>query len=148
MQPEVQEDKFVHFGRPRTVTPSPEECIILGKDLIKWALEEDEKDPHILFQQWYCLKHAIIRKAWKSMVQCPEFLPYYEAAQSILSKRVLNETIDKSFGHRYLRLYDRDLIEAENDQARWDAELKKMSEEQIQSLLVKVINYADKAKDS
>lgn len=133
-------------GRPRTSSPSLEECIELGKDLVAWVTEEtDEK--RILFSQWWSLKQGMLKKEWKALKEISEFLPYYEQAQSALALKSIDGTMEKSFGHRYIRLYDRELIEEENNQARLDAELKKMSTEDISNLLVEVISYK-KSKES
>lgn len=101
-------------GRPRTVSPSPEECIKLGEDLLKWATEPT-KEWRCLFQQWYSLKMGIRRKDWKTLIQSPEFLPYYEMAQASLAVKCVNGTMKDGFGQRYIRLYDRDLKEEENE---------------------------------
>ncbi len=131
---------MVHAGgRPRTTTPTPEECEELGKDLLKWATEEDG----ILFGEWWGLKHFMTRKVWKALIETPQFLPYYHLAQNAMAKKSIDGTMEKSFGHRYIRLYDRDLVEEENNQMRWEAELKKLSSEDISNLLVKVISYKD-----
>lgn len=132
-------------GRPRTTSPSPEECIELGKDLVKWATEKS-KEKRILFSQWWAQKHHMIKKEWKALKELPEFLPYYELAQSALAVKAIDGTMEKSFGHRYIRLYDRELIEEENNQMKWEAELKKMSQDNIQDLLVKIINFSDQKK--
>ena len=130
-------------GRPRTVSPTPEECIELGKDLVAWATEET-KEWRCLFQQWYSLKHGILRKDWKAMVQVPEFLPYYEMAQAALSKKSVDGTMEKTFGQRYIRLYDRELIEEENAQAKIDAELKRPLENANQPITVNITDYSGK----
>ncbi len=127
------------YGRPRTQTPSDEECAILGQDLVKWAYEEKG----ILISEWYCLKHGINRKQWKAMKDHPSFLPYYEQAMVPMAKKAIDGTIEKSFGHRYLRLYDRDIRDDEDDKVKFDAEVRRLSENQVQDLLVKIINYAD-----
>ena len=92
-------------GRPRKNSPPPEECDKLGQELLAWAAEDDKKEPHLRFAQWYSLIKGILRKDWKALIQIPEFLPYYEAAQTHLATRTLNPKIlEKSFGHRYIRL--------------------------------------------
>jgi hypothetical protein len=133
-------------GRPRTSSPSPEECIELGKDLVEWVTEETT-EKRLLFSQWWSLKQGMLKKEWKALKEIPQFLPYYEQAQSALALKAIDGTMEKSFGHRYIRLYDRELIEEENNQARFDAELKKMSTEDISNLLVEVISYK-KTKES
>lgn len=119
-------------GRPRTSSPDPEECENLGEDLLLWAMKEDEHNPHIRFSQWYSLIKRMPRKNWKALVQVPEFLPYYEMAQSLLAGRVLNpKYLEKSFGHRYIRLYDRDLVECENEEVEFKAKANRKSEEEL-----------------
>ncbi len=117
-------------GRPRKSSPSPSDCIKLGEDLIKW-LTEETKEFRFLFQQWYSLKHGILRKDWKNIIVTPEFSPYYEQAQSILSRKCLDGTVKEGFGHRYLRLYDRCLIDSENEHARFEAEIKAKEQKNI-----------------
>ncbi len=101
-------------GRPRTVSPQPEESVKLGEELVKWATEPT-KEWRCLFQQWYSLKMGILRKDWKALVQRPEFMPYYEMAQAALAVKCVNGTMKDGFGQRYIRLYDRDLVEIENE---------------------------------
>ena len=114
-------------GAPRTVSPSPKECEMLGKELALWATEETEEF-RCLFQQWYSIKKGILRKEWKTLIQRPEFVPYYEIAQAALAKRCIDGTMKEGFGHRYLRLYDRSLVEEENDNKLFDTKLKLMKE--------------------
>ena len=109
-------------GRPRTSSPSPEKCIELGEDLVKWAMEKTD-EWRCLFQQWYSLKQGILRKDWKTLIQSPEFLPYYEKAQSALAIKCML-LMKEGFGHRYIRLYDRDLIEEENENKKFEADLR------------------------
>ncbi len=128
-------------GRPRTSSPPPEECVKLGKELVKWATEET-KEWRCLFQQWYSLEKGIRRKDWKNLILAPEFSPYYEKAQAALAKKAVDGTIEKSFGHRYIRLYDKALIDEENEQAKHDANLKKEILNDTSDFIVKIINYA------
>lgn len=133
-------------GRPRikNLYESKEECIALGKELVKWATEPTT-EWRCLMGQFYCMKKGILRHEWKAILQRKEFLPYYQTAQQALAVKALDGTMEKSFGHRYIRLYDRELIEAENEQARIDADLKKTSEpEKAINLTIK--NYSDKTK--
>lgn len=115
-------------GAPRTVSPSPEECIKLGEELLEWVKVEDEKKPRLRFQQFYSIEKMIIRKHWKSIIQTPEFLPYYQKAQAILAERCLDGTMEKSFGQRYIRVYDRDLIDEEWAELEFKAELARKKE--------------------
>ncbi len=127
-------------GRPRTVSPEPEECIKLGEELLEWLTEPTEEF-RVLFGQFWALKKRMLRKEWKKLIEIPEFRPYYEACQQILAVKCLDGTLKEGQGNRYLRLYDRDLIEAENEQAKIDADLKKQSNEPIHQKIVVELNY-------
>ncbi len=115
-------------GVPRTVSPNKEDSIKLGEELVAWAKVEDEKNPRLRLAQFYSEEKMIIRKLWKTIILLPEFLPFYEIAKSILANRCLNGTMEKSFGQRYIRLYDRDLIEEENEELTLKAELSRKKE--------------------
>lgn len=114
-------------GRPRNVTPSPEECIALGEDFVKWATEPTD-EWRCLVGQWYSLKHGISKKIWKLLKQSPEFSPYYESAMVAMARKAIDGTMEKSFGQRYIRLYDTELVEEENAQAKFISDLKKDAE--------------------
>lgn len=125
-------------GRLRTVSPPDDELIKLGEELVAWASVET-KPPRIRMAQFYSEEKQILRKDWKSMVQAPVFLPYYEKAQSLLAARVVNtDVLDKSYGNRYIRLYDRELVEEENDTMRFKAQCQKEVLEQQALTLVQV----------
>lgn len=133
-------------GRPRTSSPTPDECVKLGEELVEWATEET-KEWRCLFQQWYSIKKGILRKDWKALVQIPQFLPYYEIAQAALAKKAIDGTMEKSFGQRYVRLYDRGLIEVENEQAIFDADLKKIEEkDKERPITINIVDFDPKKK--
>lgn len=141
---------MVHAGgAPRTTSPSPEECDELGKDLIEWASyqEKEGEKKRLLFSQWYCVKHGLLRNQWKALILIPEFLPYYEQAKTLMALKTIDGTMEKSFGHRYLRLYDQGLKEHEDDTKRQDAEMRSQAENQLQDLLVKIIDYSNSKKE-
>ena len=138
---------LIRVGRPRTVSPSPEECIKLGEELLKWATERTGEF-RFRFPQWYSIKKNIIRKDWKSLIQSPEFLPYYEKVQSIFADKCLTEYVKEGFANRYLRLYDRDLIEIENEQAKYISELKKQEQNQQNQKVIFEVNYKNDSNDS
>tara|TARA_R110002126_G_scaffold963_3_gene5725 strand:- start:239 stop:649 length:411 start_codon:yes stop_codon:yes gene_type:complete len=129
-------------GAPRKVSPSPEECVKLGEELVKWALEEDKKNPHIIFQQFYSIIKRIPRRSWKAIVQIPEFLPYYEEAQAALAIRCMNGGMEKSFGHRYIRLYDNEIKNEENDLLRLKAKLAREQKEDDRNTSIEDIRNA------
>jgi protein-disulfide isomerase len=76
------------------------------------------------------LEKTILRKTWKTLVQVKEFLPYYEKAKAVLAKRCMNGTMEKSFGHRYIRLYDSELRNDENELLKLKAELAKAQDKE------------------
>lgn len=127
-------------GAPRTVSPPPEECIRLGEDLVKWATEST-KEWRCLFQQWYSLKQGILRREWKLLIQIEEFRPYYEKAQAALAVKCVNGTMKDGFGLRYIRLYDRDLVEEENEKAKMDAEIRRQDQAANTQKIVFEVNY-------
>lgn len=134
-------------GRPRTSSPTPEECIKLGEDLVKWATEET-KEWRCLFQQWYSLKQGILRNDWKALIKTDEFRPYYEKAQSALAMRAVDGTMKEGFGQRYLRLYDRELTEEENENKKFESELRKDVLRDTADFVVQVIDYKNKKDKS
>jgi len=133
-------------GRPRTSSPSPERCIELGEDLVKWVTEET-KEWRCLFQQWYSLKQGILRNDWKALIKTDEFRPYYEKAQAALSVKCVNGTMKDGFGQRYIRLYDRNLVEEENESKNFEAQLRKDVLRDTADILVETITYANHIKD-
>ena len=111
-------------GRPRTSIPEKEELIQLGEDLLAWAAERKKGELRCRWCEWYSRKHFFIRKQWKRMVDTEEFRPYYEAAQTFLAEKWIDGTINQSIAHRYLRIYDPELKEGEDNDSDADAARK------------------------
>jgi len=137
------------MGCIRTVTPSDEEIEELGKELLAWVHYEDlteeekEKAPkRFRFPQWYSEEKNILRNSWKALVKTKIFRPYYEQAQSVMANRCVDGTLKEGFGHRYLRLYDREIVEEENSLLKLKAELARKEEE------IKAKTLADLAKEA
>lgn len=107
-------------GRPRVFEMSEEECKKLGEDLLEWAKKPDS----LLMSMFYCVEKHIARDNWKLLVVRDEFSPYYKEAQALLAQKCINGGMEKSFGHRYIRLYDRELREDEDETARFNHDLK------------------------
>jgi len=128
-------------GRPRVQLPPDEKVVELGKDLVQWAAEETD-DKRTAFSFWYALKHNLIREEWKALLKLDLFRPYYEKARASLAKKLHNDELEKGLTHRYLRLYDREIADEEDEKARFDADLKKLDPEQARELLIKVIDYS------
>lgn len=133
-------------GAPRTVSPTPEECIKLGKELVAWAKVDDKDNPHLRFPEFYSIEKMIPKKKWMAIIQLREFLSYYETAKCYLSKRCLNGGMEKSFGHRYIRIYDSELREEENDLLRLKAELARVQKSEDRELTIE--DLRDALKDS
>ena len=134
--------------RPRTSSPtSIEETIALGEELLIWATEETE-EKRVSMNLFYSLKKMIPRKEWKVLIQRPEFLPYYEAAQSALCHKIYSDTVKEGYGNRLLRLVQRDLIEEENEQSKFDAELKKVQESTVPKKVIFEVNYKNDGNNS
>jgi len=114
-------------GRPRTAIPSKEELIELGEDLVRWASAPHKKgEPlRLRYCEWYTEK-GFVRKQWKEFFDKEEFSTYYERAQSILARKYIDGTVNQSIAHRYLRIYDPDVKE-EEDQTANENEIRKAS---------------------
>lgn len=105
-------------GRPRTSSPSKEELIELGEDLVQWASKQVKKgDPlRVRYCDWYT-DRGFIRKQWEDFRDKPEFSWYYEKARTIMASRYIDGTVNQSIAHRYLRIYDPELKDAEDKDA-------------------------------
>jgi hypothetical protein len=126
--------------RPRTTTPSREECIKLGQDLVVWATEETT-DLRTSFSFWYALKHNFIYEEWKLMKQKEEFRPYYEKARAALAHKLHKQQIEKGLSHRYIGMYDRELTDHESQLADADAARKKAIEGAKQTHVTMLVNH-------
>lgn len=111
-------------GRPRESIPDKEELIKLGEDLVAWASEKKEGELRCRWCEWYACKHFLLRKQWKRMIDTPEFRPYYEIAQPYLAQKWIDGTINQSIAHRYIRIYDPELKENEDEDAIVNASIK------------------------
>lgn len=114
-------------GRPRTAIPEPAEVIELGKQLVAWASYKPKKgEPlRVRFCEWYTTI-GFIRKQWEQLIQKEEFRIYYEQAQALMASRYVDGTVNPSIAQRYLRIYDPEVRDAENEDAD-DNELRKVA---------------------
>jgi hypothetical protein len=107
---------MVHAGgRPRTSSPEKKELIELGKDLVDWASKPYVKGERLRarFCDWYTAR-GFVRAQWEDFRDKPEFSWFYEQARSLMAERYLDGTVNASIAHRYLRIYDPELRDAEN----------------------------------
>lgn len=109
-------------GRPRTVTPSPEEMIELGKEMCKWVSENNP----IHLSLWYTMQKDITDNEWNTYRQRPEFVHYYTKALKMVGMNYLNKDsqVDGRIKDRWLRVYFKDLKEEEDETARFLQSLK------------------------
>ena len=111
-------------GRPRTVSPPPEDFIALGEEMLDWL----DKHPETLhLSEWYTIHKMYTYNQWKQFIAKPEFHPYYETALKIVGKHYLNKDspVNPSISQRWQRVYFKDLREQEDEDARFNSELKK-----------------------
>ena len=110
-------------GAPRTVSPSPEEMIALGEEMLKWVKLNDP----LHLSEWYKIEKMIIYKVWKTYIQREEFIPYYEKALAIIGRKYLDKNSDVRDGisNRWQRVYFKDLKDDEDQdvQEKLDREL-------------------------
>lgn len=134
-------------GRPRTTSPPPEECIELGKEIVKWATEKTKKDEKRLFlKQWWCLVKGMSKNEWDALCHT-EFLPYYQKAQVAIATRYIDGTVNPSIAQRFLRLYFPDLQKNEDEKSVSDAQARAQAlVQETQALQVTTINYHDEKR--
>lgn len=110
-------------GRPRTVSPPPEELESLGIEMVSW-LKENPGALHI--SEWYCLEKFFTENAWKTMIERPEFVGYYEQAKRIIGKKYLDKTsnVREGISQRWQRVYFKDLRDQEDEDAKFNSRLK------------------------
>lgn len=113
-------------GRPRENIPEKDEMIELGKDLVEWASTKVKGELRCRWCEWYAKRHFFIRTQWEKMIEKPEFRGYYEVARVYLSERWLDGTVKEGIAQRYLRLYDKELRDHE-DQDADNNELRKVA---------------------
>ena len=113
-------------GRPRTVSPDPDKCHELGKEMIEWV--KANQPTHL--SEWFSIEKMIPWKTWNTMVMTEEFLPYYEKALSMVASNARNGKLHPSIAQRFLSLYHRDLKAEEVEKAKFEHSLKT---EEVQS---------------
>ena len=116
------------IGRPKSVSPPKEECERLGKDFVEWASEVTE-EKRMIVGQWWALRHGMCRSEWDALRKCVDFVRYYDQGCQALAVKAIDGTMKEGFGHRYLRIYDQELTEAENAQKKWESDLKSKENE-------------------
>jgi hypothetical protein len=114
-------------GRPREVTPPPDELIALGKEMVKWIKENNPS--HI--SAWYIGEKHILKSDWRKYVEKEEFRTYYENALQLIGSQYIEKDtkIEPNIKQRWLRLYFGDLREQENEDKEFESKLGKTNED-------------------
>jgi hypothetical protein len=114
-------------GAPRTVSLSPNDMIALGEEMVKWVKEHPDM---LHLSQWYTIEKMYIYKEWKTFIQRPEFIPYYEQALKLIGLKYLdkNSNVRDGISQRWQRSYFQDLTEREDKEANEDTDRKKSIE--------------------
>jgi len=130
-------------GRPRTVSFSHDEMIALGEEMVAFAIKNKKTILHLC--EWYTIEKGFTYKEWKTFIQRPEFVPYYEQALKIVGLKYVdkNSNVRDGISQRWQRVYFGDLKEQEDSDLDADAarkanalksEAKAIEEERIKVL--------------
>ncbi len=108
-------------GRPRTVSFSPEEMVMLGEEMVKWVIEN--KPIHLSL--WYTQHKDFTDEQWDTFRKCPEFFHYYTKALKLVGYGYLDKdsAVDVRLKDRWQRVYFKDLKRQEDDDA--DAQIER-----------------------
>lgn len=140
-------------GRPRTAIPERDELIELGKDLVKWSEQQFQsaKDAPTRWCEWYT-DRGFVRKQWEHMREKEEFQWYYEKALANISKRYSDGTINSSIAHRYLRVYDHEVRDRENqdkeDDLKREQALQQGVAKDYEDKLMTIANQLQRAREA
>lgn len=111
-------------GRPRTLTPSDEDLIKLGEEMLEWV---DSQENILHLSEWYTIHKKFTYCQWKAIIQKPQFVPYYDEALRKVGLQYLRKDspVEPSLKQRWQRVYFKDLKEQE-DQDK-DDDIKRQS---------------------
>lgn len=111
-------------GRPRTVSLSKEEMMLLGEEMVNYVKKNKKTILHL--SEWYTIEKRFTYKEWKTFIQREEFIPYYEQAIKIVGLKYIdkNSNVRDGISNRWQRLYFGDLKENEDETADADAARK------------------------
>lgn len=114
-------------GRPRTVTPPPEEMVELGQQMVDFV--SDKKNNVLHLSEWWSTEMFFVEKVWDAMCRVPEFLPYYERALRVIGKKYIDKDskVRDGISQRWQRVYFKDLKREEDADADADVARKASS---------------------
>jgi len=76
-------------GRPRTISFNEKEMIEMGKDMVAYCLKNKKTILHLC--EYYTIEKGFTYNEWKTFIQKPEFLPYYEQALKIVGLKYVDK---------------------------------------------------------
>lgn len=119
-------------GAPRTVSYPPDDMISLGEEMIKWVKDNDP----VHLSQFYTIHKGYTYKQWKTFIQKPEFIPYYEKALKMVGIKYLvkDSKIISGIAERWQRVYFGDLKEEEDETLELKSKISSASQNQIPPL--------------
>jgi lipopolysaccharide biosynthesis protein len=133
-------------GRPRTATPTDDELIVLGQEMVEWV----RMNRPVHLNQWWLINKNINRKVWDSMRHNDKFFHYYDVALSMIGNNYIDKdsNVDPRVKDRFLRLYHKDLRDQEDADARFNASLKTEinTDESAVRAINRVMDYVAKAQ--
>lgn len=140
---------MVHAGgRPRTVSPEPDELMKLGEEMVEWV--RIHKPIHL--SQWYTMEKDIPDNVWNTYRQRPEFMHYYTKALKLVGYQYLDKEsqVDVRLKDRWQRVYFKDLREQEDEDARFNASLKTEvnTDDKACEAINKLMDYVTQAQSS
>lgn len=118
-------------GAPRTISLSPPEMVELGKEMVKWIIDNDKVINILHLSEWYTIHKMFTYNQWKTFLQRAEFIPYYEKALKLIGRKYLDKTsnVREGASQRFLRTYFNDLREREDQEAKDSAIIAKFVDE-------------------
>lgn len=118
-------------GRPPVKIPD-EDLDRLGRDLLAWLDKEGKEE--IFFKRWYYDRNNFTKDDWHHLTKREGFRPYYDLARTQMTSNLIKGEIEKSYVHRYLGIYDKQLDEHEEAIKDKEAQRKKLDATNMQAL--------------
>lgn len=111
-------------GRPRTISFNEDEMIALGQDMVAYVKKNKKTILHLC--EWYTIEKGFTYNEWKTFIQKPEFLPYYEQALKVVGLKYVDKgsNVRDGISQRWQRVYFGDLKESEDNDAEAEAARK------------------------
>lgn len=111
-------------GRPRTVSPQPEDLVKLGEEMVDWV----KSHPDIVhICEWWCIEKEFLESQWETMIKRPEFVSYYEIVMRLVGLKYISKDskVRDNISARWQRVYFKDLRKSEDADLDAEAERSK-----------------------